>query len=133
MTTAEKVAYLKGLMEGMEYDVSTKEGKIIAGIVDILFAHALFLGEAPGAVERGSPESPVHIVEDPLPLVGLTGFQVDAMQTVETGITNIGVAKEHLQRHVFEEEHVEDILHRSTMHFSDGNLFPPLFTGEHYH
>lgn len=36
MDIKEKVAHLKGLMEGMEYDVSTKEGKIIAGIVDIL-------------------------------------------------------------------------------------------------
>lgn len=30
MELKEKVAYIKGLMEGMEYDVSTKEGKLMA-------------------------------------------------------------------------------------------------------
>ncbi len=36
MEIKEKVAHLKGLMEGMEFDASTKEGKIIANIVEIL-------------------------------------------------------------------------------------------------
>jgi ribosomal protein S27E len=36
MTTAEKVAYLKGLAEGLGLDKETKEGKIITVIMDIL-------------------------------------------------------------------------------------------------
>ena len=36
MEIKNKVAHLKGLMEGMEFDVSTKEGKIIDAIVDSL-------------------------------------------------------------------------------------------------
>ena len=36
MTTTEKVAYLKGLFEGMEIDESTKEGKLLKAIVDVL-------------------------------------------------------------------------------------------------
>ena len=36
MTTSEKVAYLKGLMEGMKLDTTTNEGKILAAVVDIL-------------------------------------------------------------------------------------------------
>lgn len=36
MTTIEKVAYLKGLFEGMEIDESTKEGKLLKAIVDVL-------------------------------------------------------------------------------------------------
>jgi hypothetical protein len=36
MTTSEKVAHLKGVMEGMEYDTTTKEGKLLSLIVDIL-------------------------------------------------------------------------------------------------
>jgi len=36
MTTNEKVAYLKGLMEGMKVDDSTNEGKLFALIADIL-------------------------------------------------------------------------------------------------
>ena len=36
MTTPEKVAYLKGLMEGMELDTSSKEGKLFSMIAEIL-------------------------------------------------------------------------------------------------
>ena len=32
----EKVAYLKGLCEGLEIDGATKEGKVIAKIIDVL-------------------------------------------------------------------------------------------------
>ena len=36
MKLGEKVAYLKGLMEGLEVGESTKEGKILAAMADIL-------------------------------------------------------------------------------------------------
>lgn len=36
MTTVEKVAYLKGLAEGMDLDENTKEGKLLKAIVDVL-------------------------------------------------------------------------------------------------
>ena len=36
MTTAEKVAYLKGLTEGLGIDPEQKEGKILSTILDIL-------------------------------------------------------------------------------------------------
>ena len=36
MTIGEKVAYLKGLAEGMAVDSETKEGKLFAGILDVL-------------------------------------------------------------------------------------------------
>ena len=36
MEIKNKVAHLKGLMEGMEFDATTKEGKVISEIVDIL-------------------------------------------------------------------------------------------------
>ncbi len=36
MTITEKVAYLKGLMEGLEFDTETKEGKVIKMMADIL-------------------------------------------------------------------------------------------------
>ena len=36
MEIKEKVSHLKGLMEGMEYDTHSKEGKLIAAIADIL-------------------------------------------------------------------------------------------------
>lgn len=36
MNTSEKVAYVKGLAEGYGYDDSTKEGKLLSAILDIL-------------------------------------------------------------------------------------------------
>ena len=36
MTISEKVAYLKGLAEGLALDTETKEGKLIAAIIDVL-------------------------------------------------------------------------------------------------
>ena len=36
MEINEKVAYLKGLLEGMELDTTKKEGKLIAAIIDVL-------------------------------------------------------------------------------------------------
>ena len=36
MTVNEKVAYLKGLMEGLDFQTDTKEGKIIGLMADIL-------------------------------------------------------------------------------------------------
>ena len=43
MDIMEKVAYLKGLMEGMEIDTDKKEGKLLAAIVDVLEEIALDL------------------------------------------------------------------------------------------
>lgn len=45
MTVAEKVSYIKGLAEGLGVDDSTKEGKVIAAIVDVLDDIALTLGD----------------------------------------------------------------------------------------
>lgn len=36
MTTLEKIAYLKGLCEGMDMDSSTREGKLFGVIIDVL-------------------------------------------------------------------------------------------------
>lgn len=36
MELKEKVAFIKGLMEGMEFDVTTKEGKVLNAVVELL-------------------------------------------------------------------------------------------------
>lgn len=36
MTVSEKASYLKGLLEGMNYDKNSNEGKLFAGILDLL-------------------------------------------------------------------------------------------------
>ena len=41
MEITEKVAYLKGLAEGMELDTEKKEGKLLAAIIDVLDDMAL--------------------------------------------------------------------------------------------
>ena len=43
MEISEKVAYLKGLAEGMELDTDKKEGKLMAAIIDVLDDIALEL------------------------------------------------------------------------------------------
>ena len=43
MTISEKVAYLKGLAEGMELDTGKKEGKLLSAIIDVLEDIALEL------------------------------------------------------------------------------------------
>ena len=52
MTTAEKVAYLKGLAEGYGTDPATKEGKLLATIIDILEDLALDLEDVMDSVEE---------------------------------------------------------------------------------
>ena len=45
MTITEKTAYLKGLLEGMEIDQSTKEGKLFAAIIEALDDIALSVAD----------------------------------------------------------------------------------------
>lgn len=45
MTVSEKAAYLKGLADGLEYDTTTKEGKLIKALIDLV-------GEMAEEVER---------------------------------------------------------------------------------
>ena len=45
MTVSEKVAYLKGLAEGVGLDTETKEGKLIAAMIDTLEDIANVLSE----------------------------------------------------------------------------------------
>ena len=45
MEITEKVAYIKGLAEGMELDTEKKEGKLLAAIIDVLDDIALELAD----------------------------------------------------------------------------------------
>ncbi|MBQ2698268.1 MAG: hypothetical protein IJF59_06275 [Clostridia bacterium] len=45
MNLTEKVAYIKGLMEGMEITAETKEGKLFSAIVDLLEDMALSVSD----------------------------------------------------------------------------------------
>jgi len=40
MNLTEKSAYIKGLAEGLEFDKTTKEGKILAALLELVQKHA---------------------------------------------------------------------------------------------
>lgn len=52
MTITEKVAYLKGLIEGMEIDANAKDGKILKAIMDVLSDLALSVEDLEATVEE---------------------------------------------------------------------------------
>lgn len=52
MEITEKVAYLKGLAEGMELDTEKKEGKLLSAIIDVLEDIALELNDIEDAQEE---------------------------------------------------------------------------------
>ena len=52
MTTAEKVAYLKGLAEGLGIDKNEKEGKLLSTVIDILEDLALDLEDVMDSVDE---------------------------------------------------------------------------------
>ena len=51
MTLSERTAYLKGLMEGMEIDTETKEGKLFKAIIDVLDDMALTVTDVEDVVD----------------------------------------------------------------------------------
>ena len=51
MTLTERTAYLKGLMEGMEIDTDSKEGKLFKAIIDVLDDMALTVSDVEDVVD----------------------------------------------------------------------------------
>ena len=64
MEIMEKVAYLKGLAEGMELDTEKKEGKLLAAIIDVLEDIALELEDL--REEQADLEEGLDAVSDDL-------------------------------------------------------------------
>jgi formylmethanofuran dehydrogenase subunit E len=64
MTTAEKVAYLKGLAEGFGIDKETKEGKLLTAVIDILEDLALDLEDVMDSQEE--LEEALDVISDDL-------------------------------------------------------------------
>ena len=52
MTIKEKVAYLQGLLSGLELDESSKEGKVIKAIVDVLDDMAMIVTDTEDELEE---------------------------------------------------------------------------------
>ena len=51
MTLTERTAYLKGLMEGMQIDTETKEGKLFKAIIEVLDDMALTVTDVEDVVD----------------------------------------------------------------------------------
>ena len=64
MEITEKVAYMKGLMEGMKIDTESNEGKILAAMADILEDIGLELEDLWNA--QGELEDGLDVVSDDL-------------------------------------------------------------------
>lgn len=64
MTTSEKVAYLKGLAEGYGTDPASREGKLLATVIDILEDLALDLEDV--ADDMAELEEGLDVVSDDL-------------------------------------------------------------------
>ena len=69
MTLSERTAYLKGLMEGMELDTETKEGKLFKAIIETLDDMALTVTDLEDVVdavcdELDSIEEDLDAIED---------------------------------------------------------------------
>ena len=52
MRLTEKIAYLKGLLEGMELDTSTKEGKAIRQMSDVMEEMAVYIDDLQSQVDE---------------------------------------------------------------------------------
>ena len=52
MSMTEKSAYLKGLADGLEYDKTTKEGKIIAALLELVDEMAQALAQVQNDIEE---------------------------------------------------------------------------------
>ena len=51
MTVTEKVAYLKGLVEGLDFDADKKETKVINAVLDVLEDLALAVSDLDDEME----------------------------------------------------------------------------------
>ena len=64
MKLPEKAAYLKGLMEGLNLDTTTPEGKLLAAIVDMLDDTAENIADLGDVIDAISDE--LDVIEDDL-------------------------------------------------------------------
>ena len=102
MEISEKVAYLKGLAEGLDLDTESKEGKLIAAIIDVLddMSEALLdLEDELCDVEEG-----LDAVSDDLSEVEECLFELDEDDDEEYFETTCPVCEEEI---VFDEDTLE--------------------------
>ena len=83
MEILEKVAYMKGLAEGLGLDTKSKEGKLLKVIMDILDDMALELQDI--HAEQGEPEEGLDAVSDDLADVETYLYEQDSEDDEDDG------------------------------------------------
>ena len=109
MTITEKTAYLKGLLEGMEIDQSTKEGKLLAAIVETLDDIALSVADLDDEV--GAINDEMDMLEEAVDAMD------EALDDVEDALDAIDEDLYQLTCPTCEEEIIvdEDVLAKGSM------------------
>ena len=103
MEITEKVAYLKGLMEGMKIDTETNEGKILSAMVDILEDIGLELEDLWNA--QGELEDGLDVVSDDLEDIEDIVYDEDDEEEEECYATTCPTCEETIY---FDESVLED-------------------------
>ena len=93
MSIQEKVAYLKGLSEGLALDAETKEGKLFSAIIDTLSAmaeeidelseNALDIGEELDAISDDLADVEEFLFDDDYSGDDFDGFDIDDFDDVD--------------------------------------------------
>ena len=105
MEFSEKVAYLKGLAEGLALDESSKEGKLIAAIIDVLGDAAEKFSDL--EEEMLDLEDGLDAVSDDLSDVEEALYELDDEDEDEDGECFITTCPECEEEVVFDEDTLE--------------------------
>ena len=107
MTITEKTAYLKGLLEGMEIDQSTKEGKLFAAIIEALDDIALSVADLDDEV--GAINDEMDMMEESLDAIdeALDDLE-DALDAIDEDLDDMDDELEELYEILDLEEDEDD-------------------------
>ena len=75
MTITEKVAYLKGLADGIKLDEATNEGKMLTAIIDVLDDIALTVADAEDTISELSQQ--IDEIDDDLAAIEEEWYEAD--------------------------------------------------------
>ena len=107
MTITEKTAYLKGLLEGMEIDQSTKEGKLFAAIIEALDDIALSVADLDDEV--GAINDEMDMMEESLDAIDEALDDVeDALDAIDEDLDDMDDELEELYEILDLEEDEDD-------------------------
>ena len=103
MTITEKTAYLKGLLEGMNFDQNTNEGKLFAAIADLLDELCISVADL---------EDQTEIMGEELDLIEESLDEIDEIiDEIDEAIEDIDDTLDEICEYVDEEDEDDDNLY----------------------